>query len=123
MVGNFRSYTNIKLCEYPLSIGLLNCFFENLVVIDNSACENDCEAKCLNYDPGIVYRGKNWDSPRWWGVIQSYMSRPNTFLKSVFLNKTGLHKDTTFYYSVHIRMGGKMERSKEFIEKGIKFDY
>lgn len=121
LIGEYRKYSDVAVCREYRPAGLLNCFFQDLV---NDLPKNSTSSftDCNIYDPGIEFRGFNWDSPWWWGVIQSYMFRPNSLLKHAFLIKTGLKENTTFDFSLHIRIGGKKERPKHFIEKGVQFE-
>ena len=119
LLGEYRKYSDVHVCTENKPAGLLNCFFQDLVIDQNSSSPfTDCNI----YDPGIEFRGFNWDSPWWWGVIQSYMFRPNSLLTNAFLIKTGLKEKMIFDFSVHIRIGGKKERPKQFLKRGVQFE-
>ena len=55
-------------------------------------------------------------------MVQSYMFRPNTFLRNAFLVLTGIEEDMIFDYSIHVRIGGKRERPEEFKKGGIQYE-
>lgn len=123
ILGTFSYYTRNEFCNTSLSVGLLNCFFEDMVVNHSDRpTAPDHGKKCQEYDPGFVYRGSNWDTGWWWALIQSYLFRPNDFLLHTFTIKTGNTADKIYDLSIHIRIGGKIERPTEFKKKGYKFE-
>ena len=63
----------------------------------------------------MVWRGIDWNSPWWWGVIQAFFLRPSpetaAFISSVERN-WGVAPNFAADVSLHIRVGGKLERPK-----------
>ena len=63
----------------------------------------------------MAWRGIDWNSPWWWGVVQAFFLRPSpetaAFISSVERN-WGVAPNFAADVSLHIRVGGKLERPK-----------
>ncbi|KAJ1449377.1 hypothetical protein M885DRAFT_535937 [Pelagophyceae sp. CCMP2097] len=114
--GHFKWYTENAVCKARRDAVPLDCHFEPMA-LGGAECERGAapaaDACGALHDPGVEFRGTNWNSAWWWGVVQAYVSRPNNLTKEAVsaLEQTwGVSADFRPDVALHVRVGGKLER-------------